>query len=77
MRCSYININKKFGHGLKVAMLVLLFNLVSVAVFADDPGLPGGTDADVPLDGGLTLLIAAGVGYGAKKLKDRKRHTKS
>jgi hypothetical protein len=26
------------------------------------------SDAYVPLDGGITLLLAAGVGYGAKKL---------
>jgi hypothetical protein len=28
---------------------------------------------DVPIDGGLSLLVAAGVGYGAKKLKNRKK----
>jgi hypothetical protein len=26
------------------------------------------SDAYVPLDGGIALLLAAGVGYGAKKL---------
>ena len=26
----------------------------------------------LPLDGGLSLLVAAGVGYGAKKMKERK-----
>jgi hypothetical protein len=35
-----------------------------------DPGLD--PDAEVPLDGGLSLLVAAGVGYGAKKMKERK-----
>jgi hypothetical protein len=35
---------------------------------------PGFTDdtSDVPIDGGLSLLVAAGVGYGAKRLKNRK-----
>ncbi len=28
---------------------------------------------DVPIDGGLSLLVAAGVGYGARKLKNRKK----
>jgi hypothetical protein len=28
---------------------------------------------DVPVDGGLSLLVAAGVGYGAKKIKNRKK----
>jgi hypothetical protein len=35
---------------------------------------PGDVDPDaVPLDGGLSLLVAAGVGYGAKKMKERKK----
>ena len=36
-----------------------------------DPGNGGGNpDAgSVPIDGGLSLLLAAGVGYGAKKLR--------
>ena len=36
----------------------------------DDPGLPGG-DPDVPLDGGLSLLIAAGAVYGVKKIRQQ------
>ena len=33
------------------------------------PPLPGNSaaDAGVPIDGGLTLLVAAGVAYGVKK----------
>ncbi len=27
---------------------------------------------DVPIDGGLSLLIAGGVGYGIRKLKNKK-----
>jgi len=29
---------------------------------------------DVPIDGGLTLLLAAGVGYGIKKYRDSKKN---
>jgi hypothetical protein len=32
------------------------------------PGGPG--DPDVPIDGGISLLIAAGIGYGLKKKYD-------
>ncbi len=32
--------------------------------FGDDP-------IDVPVDGGLSILAIAGVGYGIKKLKER------
>ena len=28
---------------------------------------------DTPIDGGLSLLLAAGVGYGVKKYRDRKK----
>jgi len=35
-----------------------------------------GDDPDVPIDGGLSILIAAGVGYGVKKIRDeRKKRT--
>jgi hypothetical protein len=44
------------------------------------PGDPGG-DPDpgqgVPFDGGLTLLIAAGVGYAAKKGMDNRKRKKA
>ena len=40
-----------------------------------DPGNGGGNpDAgSVPIDGGLSLLLAAGVGYGAKKLRSHNK----
>ena len=39
---------------------------------------PGGTGGrnDVPLDGGLSLLLAAGVGYGSRQIR-KKMKTKS
>ena len=39
------------------------------ALAIDDDGGIGG---DVPVDGGLSLLVAAGVGYGLKKVRKRK-----
>jgi hypothetical protein len=38
----------------------------------DGPTGPGGGpgDPDVPIDGGISLLIAAGIGYGLKKKRD-------
>lgn len=29
--------------------------------------------ADTPIDGGLSLLLAAGVGYGVKKYRDSRK----
>ena len=50
-----------------IAALILPSLVHAQPVFDDDVN-------DVPIDGGLSLLVAAGVGYGAKKLKNRKKH---
>jgi len=31
---------------------------------------------DIPFDGGLSLLLAAGVGYGVKRVRDQRRKEK-
>jgi hypothetical protein len=48
--------------------LVLAFLTLPVLAFAQ-----GGSDCGVPLDGGISLLVAAGVGYGAKKMAEKKK----
>lgn len=35
-------------------------------------GAGGGDPDSAPIDGGLSLLVAAGVGYGAKKMKEKR-----
>lgn len=47
-------------------LLIICFPLLSMAQDYGD-----GTE-DAPIDGGLCLLIAAGIGYGAKKIKMNK-----
>ncbi len=47
--------------------LMLAILLLPCLLFAQD-NVPGDPD-NVPIDGGLSLLIAAGLGYGANKLK--------
>jgi hypothetical protein len=32
--------------------------------------------ADIPFDGGLSILLAAGVGYGVKKTRDQRKQNK-
>ena len=34
-------------------------------------------DPDAPLDGGVSILIAAGIGYGVKKVRDNKMKNNS
>jgi len=55
--------------------LLFAFFLLPAITHAQ-PGFGDDVD-DVPLDGGLSLLVAAGVGYGVKKLKKRKEGNKS
>jgi hypothetical protein len=52
-----------------LSMLILLLYGTMACAQVDDPGMPGG-DPDVPLDGGIALLVLAGAAYGAKKIKD-------
>jgi hypothetical protein len=54
-----------------LALLFVLITGSSMLVYAQGPGDPGGgTDPDIPIDGGASLLLAAGAAYGAKKLAD-------
>ena len=50
-------------------LLLLSLCISSIAMAQPDPG----GDVDVPIDGGLSLLIAAGAGYGAKQLRKKKK----
>ncbi|MDX5325987.1 MAG: hypothetical protein LPK80_06975 [Bacteroidota bacterium] len=53
----------------KSYLLFALMMLTGFAVFAQ-PGPPG---PPAPIDGGIGLLIAAGVAFGAKKIYDHNR----
>lgn len=53
---------------------LLLFSLFSVLFVAAQDGPPGFEDdvQDVPFDGGVIGLVAAGVAYGIKKARHKK-----
>ena len=52
-----------------IAFIFLLPSLLHA-----QPGIGGDDVDDVPLDGGLSLLVAAGLGYGVRRLrKNRER----
>jgi hypothetical protein len=55
-------------------VMLLVFCILPTLVHAQPPD-PGG-DPGVPIDGGLSLLLAAGVGYGVKKIRDHRRKQK-
>lgn len=56
----------------KIIPFAAMTVLAALPVLAIAQGGPGG-DPDAPIDGGLSLLIAAGVGYGAKKAYDKRK----
>ncbi len=60
---------------IKIVFLIMIIIMSSIATNAQtDPG----TDPDVPIDGGISLLLAAGVGFGIKELrKKRNNHSEN
>lgn len=52
--------------------------MMSTLLYAQDPSSTpgGGVQLDVPLDGGLTLLLAAGLIYGERNRQRLKKNSK-
>jgi len=48
-------------------LLVICITVTGLQLLHAQPADPLGLDNDAPVDGGLSLLIAGGVGYGIKK----------
>ena len=61
-------------HFLNVTMLVPLIAVIN-ALQVIAPGFSPDTQ-DVPIDGGICLLIAAGIGYGIKKTNTKTNASK-
>ena len=57
--------------GLLTGLFACLLPMISLA----QAGIPEDT-LDTPIDGGVSLLIAAGVGYGIKKVRDERKKAK-
>lgn len=57
------------------SVFVVFFSLIPQLCSAQlgDPG----DDPDAPIDGGVSLLVAAGVGYGIKKARDSRKKNKT
>ncbi len=60
--------NRKTWFAFLPVVMLFCLPLISNAQTPD----PGG-DPDVPIDGGLSLLVAAGVGYVVKKGYDKRK----
>jgi hypothetical protein len=57
--------------------LTILLMVVSVNLCqAQDPGDPSADDPAAPVDSGITLLLAGGAAYGARRLNRNKEEEK-
>jgi len=66
---------KKLRAAILYTGLVIATICIAPKAKAQGPGF-GGDTQDTPIDGGVSLLIAAGAMYGVKKIKDaRKKDT--
>lgn len=63
---------------LKSIFTAVIFTLIASVAIAMPPGGLGGNpdnddpDNDVPIDGGIGILLVAGAAYGAKKVLKKK-----
>lgn len=55
-----------------ILILCLLIIILTIPTIVNAQIDPGG-DPDAPIDGGLGILLLAGIGYGVKKLRDNKK----
>jgi hypothetical protein len=65
---------KQYLKGILSTVVILIVGCcLPMFVQAQLPCDPAIDPACVPIDGGLSLLIAAGVGYGIKKVRDNRK----
>lgn len=58
----------------RITAVVFVLCFPSLVMAQPFPNCPDpNVDCNVPIDGGLSLLIAAGVGYGIKKVRDSRK----
>lgn len=61
----------------KIAILVTIMFMFGVAASAQPEENGGDPPVDAPFDGGISLLIAAGVGYGIRRVAASNKNLKS
>ena len=69
---------KNYLFTLLMIVMIMVLPILSNGQVDPPPGPVGGNnpDTNVPIDGGLSLVLAAGVGYGVKKIRDYKKKKK-
>lgn len=66
--------NKNFKSWVSICVILGLMLLPGLDVLAQGgPGNGGPTPVNIPIDGGVSLLVAGGVTYGVNKLRKMRR----
>jgi hypothetical protein len=68
IQCKIISINLIMNTISRSILVLIPILLLTV------PALAQGAPPQTPIDGGLSLLLAAGGAYGLKKLRDHKKN---
>lgn len=55
-----------------ISISLLVLSICFLPKSTNALGNPG-DDPDIPIDGGVSLLVAAGVAYGIKKIRDERK----
>ncbi len=54
---------------LRIIAAYIFFFMLSATAYAQGPGFEDDVVDQVPFDGGVSVLVVAGIAYAAKKLK--------
>ena len=57
----------------KYIKIVFILTLLVSSTMYSQGEFPGGNDPNVPVDGGISALVVAGIAYGAKKVRDNNK----
>ncbi|MFN4246733.1 MAG: PID-CTERM protein-sorting domain-containing protein [Flavipsychrobacter sp.] len=58
---------------LRIITAYIFFMMMSITASAQGPGFDDDVVDEVPIDGGVSALVVAGIAYGVKKLKEQKK----
>ena len=71
---QFIKSISKSQLGKVLFLMVVLLSVTAIASYAHAPR--GLNDADTPIDGGISVLLATGVGIGVKKVREMRKQKK-
>jgi hypothetical protein len=65
-----------FKKHLLISLIALLVGVFNTAFAQNEPPDEEPPEPETPIDGGISLLLAAGAAYGAKKIHDFRKEEK-